>query len=214
MPSITRKQSASREDRRNETIEAVTQAIGPLLDDGVRFTELSVAQIVKRAGISRTTFYVYFEDKGDLLVALSEGAMSAVNEAGRRWWTLPPDADREQLRTALRGVVDVYVAHRSVMKAIAEVAAYDDRVSATLDRARRENQAGLQAHIEQGLAERFIRPEIDARRTAAWLGSMAERGFNQLIVPAGDDEAELDRLTDALTTVVWNTLYAGARNGR
>jgi len=48
---------------RRRLLEVVQQ----LLDEGESFTEMSVERLVSEAGISRSTFYVYFEDKGDLL---------------------------------------------------------------------------------------------------------------------------------------------------
>ena len=41
------------------------------------------------------------------------------------------------------------------------------------------------------------------------LPTAAERGLHQLVRTAGD--AELERLIDAYTAIVWNTLYAPAR---
>jgi hypothetical protein len=42
-----------------------------------------------------------------------------------------------------------------------------------------------------------------------WASWMAERGFYQLIQPAGDAEAE--QLLSALTVIIWNALYEGTR---
>jgi hypothetical protein len=41
---------------------------------------------------------------------------------------------------------------------------------------------------------------------------MSERGLHQLVRQATD--AEVDRLVEAYTAIVWNTLYAPTRNGR
>ena len=39
-----------------------------LLAEGSVFSEMSVEQLITEADIARSTFYVYFEDKGALMV--------------------------------------------------------------------------------------------------------------------------------------------------
>jgi len=69
-PSVTRKKTqGSRAERRDQIRHALLDAVEQLLEEGESFTELSVERLVSRAQISRSTFYVYFEDKGDLLSA-------------------------------------------------------------------------------------------------------------------------------------------------
>ena len=210
MPSVTRRQTASREERRRQTTEKLVGAILPLLEDGNRFTELSVERIVQEAGMSRTTFYVYFEDKGDLLISLGQDVMEAVNDAAEGWWGLPPSASRDEVYEALRKIIGVYAAHGPIMRAVVEVAAYDDRVRRSFGQSLDLSRKGLREHIERGLKDGSIRPGIDAERTADWLLWMSERGFYQMVRPASSNKAELDRLAESLTTVVWNTLYLGA----
>src|SRR6516225_2261443 len=47
-----------------------------LVENGVRYADLSVEAIITAGGISRSTFYVYFDDKGDLLVAMAQDVIS------------------------------------------------------------------------------------------------------------------------------------------
>src|SRR4051794_34010288 len=67
MPSVTRKSQSSRAERRDNIRRRLLAVLENLLDKGENFTEVSVERLVSEAGISRSTFYVYFEDKGDLL---------------------------------------------------------------------------------------------------------------------------------------------------
>jgi AcrR family transcriptional regulator len=196
----------SREQRRTAA-DKVMRALLPMLERGERYTKLSVEHIAREAGISRTTFYVYFEDKGDLLVKLAEDIMDSVQEAADRWWSLPPGASRAQVYEALRGVIDVYATHGPVMQAVVELAAYDDRVRSSFRRSLEESRRGLRSHIERGLEGGWVRSGVDAQRTTEWLLWMSERGFYQLIRPVGSDRQELDRLADSLTSVVWYALY-------
>ena len=94
MASVTRRPHSDRAARRGEIGRRLLVAVEKLLADGESFTEVSVERLVTEAGISRSTFYVYFEDKGDLLQALTADVMIEVIDAARAWWALPADADR------------------------------------------------------------------------------------------------------------------------
>jgi TetR/AcrR family transcriptional regulator, ethionamide resistance regulator len=52
----------------------------------------------------------------------------------------------------------------------------------------------------------FVDPALLPAETAAWLTWMAQRGFHQRVRDASDPE--LDRIIDAYTRIVWNTLLA------
>ena len=57
-----------------------------LVENGVRYADLSVEAIITAGGISRSTFYVYFEDKGDLLVAMAQDVIGDLVADGASWW--------------------------------------------------------------------------------------------------------------------------------
>ena len=71
MPSVTRKPQAKRQERREEIERQLLDATERLMAAGASFTELSVDRLATEAGISRASFYIYFEDKGHLLRRLT-----------------------------------------------------------------------------------------------------------------------------------------------
>ena len=95
------------------------------------FTELSVDRLATEAGISRASFYIYFEDKGHLLrrlagqvfTDLAGGRRALVARAGRR--------DPADVRAAMAGIVAGLPRHQPVLVALNEMAAYDAGVGAT-----------------------------------------------------------------------------------
>jgi AcrR family transcriptional regulator len=208
MPSVTRRSQSSRAQRREEMRDRLLAVVERLLSDGEGYTEISVERLVSDAGLSRSTFYVYFEDKGDLLRAWFSGIEAEIASAARGWWALGRGSSREQLRSALSQVVKTYQPHTTLMAAMYDAAAYDQAVRELVREMMDRNIAGLRKHIKSGQREGFIDPQLPAQETAAWLTWMAERGLHQLVRDAGD--AELERLIDAYTAVVWNTLYAPA----
>jgi len=71
VPSVTRKPQAKRQERREEIERQLLDATERLMAAGASFTELSVDRLATEAGISRASFYIYFEDKGYLLRRLT-----------------------------------------------------------------------------------------------------------------------------------------------
>ena len=209
MPSITRNTQSSRAQRREEIRDRLRTAAEELMASDESYTELSVERIVREAGISRATFYVYFEDKGDLLRALAEDFIDRILEAASTWWELPADATKKDLRNAMQAIFDAYIPHKVVMAAVVEVASYDAALRELFGELLSRTIAGVAAHIETGQAEGYVERGLDPERTAAWLTWMAERGLYQLVAPASG--TAIERLLDAITDITWNTLYASTR---
>jgi hypothetical protein len=64
-------------------------------------------------------------------------------------------------------------------------------------------------HIRTGQQSATVRDDVDPDPVASWLTWMTERGLYQLAAPA--DGVALDRLSESLTAIIWNTLYEGRR---
>lgn len=206
MPSVTRKRQSSRAARRDEIRHRLLEAVERLLEAGESFTEISVERMVAEAGLARSTFYLYFQDKGDLLVAWFAEITGELESAARGWWDLGPQATREDLRAALETIVKTYRPHTHLMAAMYDAAAYDAEVRSPVTAMMKRNIAGLRKHIRAGQEAGSVDPTLLADQTAGWLTWMAERGLHQLVRTASD--AEVERLVDAYTGIIWNTLYA------
>ena len=180
-------------------------AVEQLVQNGSSYADLSVEAIITAGGISRSTFYVYFADKGDLLVAMAQDVIADLVAAGTAWWELPVDATREDLRDALRVPVDTYRNHRTLLATITETAAYDPRVREQQQHMIDQVVSALTSYITDAQRSGTVEATLDASRTAQWMIWMFERGLYHLIGGADDDETE--RLLDALTDIVWRVIY-------
>jgi len=210
MPSVTRKKSqSSRAERRDQIRATLLTAVEGLLEEGESFTELSVERLVARAGLSRSTFYVYFEDKGDLLKAWVSEIVEQLTDAAKDWWELPENPSRADLRAALAKIVDTYKPHTTLMAAVYDAAAYEPTLRAEVEAMMAANIAGLRKHIREGQKNGSIHKDLQPDQTAAWLQWMAERGLHQLVRSAKG--GELEKLVDAYTDIVWYALYAPTR---
>lgn len=206
MAATERRPQSRRAERREEIRTQLLEVVERLLADGESYTEISVERLVSEAGLSRSTFYVYFQDKGDLLHAWSARISDELVAAAGTWWALGPGLTKADVRAALADVVETYRPHATLMAALYDAAAYDLAVRELVDAMMEANASGLRRHIERGQAAGFVDPALPAVETAGWLTWMAERSLHQLVRTASDKE--LVPLVDALGGIVWNTLYA------
>ncbi|ORV54550.1 hypothetical protein AWC05_18340 [Mycobacterium florentinum] len=180
-----------------------------LVADGAKYADLSVEAIITAGGISRSTFYVYFDDKGDLLVAMAQDVIGDLLADGASWWELPVDATREDLHKAMRVPIDTYRKHRTILGTIAETAAYDPRASEQQQHLIGQVVSALGNYIGEAQQAEVADADLDAARTAQWLIWMIERGLYQLVGAADDEEVE--RQLDALVEIVWRVVYLSGR---
>ncbi len=169
------------------------------------FRELGVDEVMSRTTLSRSSFYVYFRDRYDLLLRLVgeiEGELQLMNE---QWITSSLEGDpRESLRLALAGVVDAYEAHGRVMRAIADAAAADPEVEQLYDAMLARFVEVNALHIVEQQAAGLVPAQLDASETARALVWMTER----FLVRSGASQGEQRRRVVATLASVWTrTLY-------
>jgi len=209
MPSVTRKPQANREHTRQQRREQIERrlldATERLMRDGASFTELSVDRLSSEAGISRASFYIYFQDKGDLLRRLAGQVFADLAGGAERWWSVAGRRDPEDVRAAIGQIVATYRRHQPVLVALNEMAGYDPVVGATYRNLLTEIAGRLTRVVEEGQADGSIRPELPAATTASALTWMVERASQQnLPAAAVSYDAEL---AATLAEIIWNTLY-------
>ncbi|OBI38264.1 TetR family transcriptional regulator [Mycobacterium sp. E1386] len=209
MPSVTRKPQANREQERQQRREQIERrlldATERLMRDGASFTELSVDRLSSAAGISRASFYIYFEDKGHLLRRLANQVFADLAESADRWWSVAGRHDPADVRAAMDGIIASYRRHQPVLVALNEMAGYDPLVAATYRNLLTAVSGRMTRVIEEGQADGSIRPELPAATTANALTWMVERSCQQnLPVNPRDYDAEL---AATLTEIVWGALY-------
>lgn len=208
MPSVTRKSHGNRAKRRDDVRRRLLAVVERLMSEGESYAEISVERLVSEAGLSRSTFYVYFEDKGDLLRAWFTQVIEELEDAASAWWQLDGSATRTDLHAALAQIVHSYRPHTTLMAALYDISSYDVTAREEVTTMMGRNAGGLLRHLGEGQAEGWIDPLLRPEETAAWLMWMAERGLHQMVRTADDEEAE--KLIAAFTDIIWNTLYARA----
>lgn len=196
-------------DRRHiERRELISRWLLPAVErllEQQTYPSLTVDQMVAEAELSRSTFYNYFEDKSDLLRALTADVMSTIVDATRMWWMLAPNGTKDEFREALAHLFAIYSPHTTLMRAVAESISHDARVREEFLAYMASGQKGIADYIRTGQQAGVLRADLDADASAAWLTWMMERGLSQLSLSAGEYEPE--RVLTAVVDILWKALH-------
>jgi TetR/AcrR family transcriptional regulator, ethionamide resistance regulator len=199
--------AADREDRRRrrEQIRADVLRVALELADQAPFRDLTVDEIARAAGISRSAFYTHFRDKHDLLRVAVEDVADQLYVMADRWWhgEGPPG---ERVRVALEGVVSVYAEHAALLRIAVEVSTYDEEVRELwLTIVGRFIDATAE-HIRSEQAKGLIQQALEPRATAECLVWMNERVS---YIYLGRGERRPEEAVEAMAPVWAAALYPG-----
>jgi AcrR family transcriptional regulator len=208
VPASTSPSRQGRAYGREEVDDLLREALAGLMADGTHFSDLSVDRIAGAAGMARSTFYKYFDDKSAMLQALSERALKRHYAAQRLWIGKAPDVTRDDVRRGMREVFDAYLAEEAVMRAIAEVSVSDPAIRAAYVSAVEDYARAIARFIRAGQRAGSVR-RLNADDTALAIAWMTERTVGQL--SRGATGRRLDSLADALANVVCSTLFSDDR---
>jgi TetR/AcrR family transcriptional regulator, ethionamide resistance regulator len=169
------------------------------------FQDLTVDEITRSAGISRSAFYTHFTDKRGLLLVAVEEVSASLYEMAERWWHgIGPPAER--VRRAIDGVVSVYAENAALLRIATEVSTYDEEMRALwLDIAERFIE-GTAQHIRSEQTRGLIPGNLDPRATGEGLFWMAERCC---YIYLGRGERKPAAVVDDLVPVWTAALYPG-----
>jgi AcrR family transcriptional regulator len=114
---------------REQSRRRILEAAAALVPDR-SYAELTVDEVMSRAGIGRTLFYRHFDDLADLLIAAGREAVDELYAAQLEVARVRTDYGPESIRAALEAAASVYARHGPILRAVAEAAASDERVAA------------------------------------------------------------------------------------
>jgi TetR/AcrR family transcriptional regulator, ethionamide resistance regulator len=205
MSTMTRSSQPSRQERRLALERRLLDATEKLMgEEKLSYAGLSVDRLATAAGISRASFYIYFEDKEDLLRRLAERAVDEVGDAARNWWQAAERDNPEDLRLAMKAILATYRRHELILSAVVETSAYDERVAEVFNELINGIRDATREVIERGQARGLIRP-LPVNEVAGALTWMVERVCYQMVRNSPPDND--DTLAAVLTQIVWGSLY-------
>ncbi len=158
----------SREQTRSRIIEATIELVRER-----SYAELTVGEIMDRAGLERTIFYRHFENVGGLLLGAGREAIEELYDAQVALAETRVDHGPAALREAIALPVAVYHRHGPLLRAVSEAVAADQLVSADREEIRRRFDE-LVAQALREIGEETGRPLADVTETARALNLLNE----------------------------------------
>ncbi len=158
------------------TRERLLEATGRLLETrGVR--DLRVVEIARRVGTSPATFYQYFRDVEDAVLALAVEVgedLAPIEELLDHPWTGPGGLDAA--RVLVGSFMEYWDEHRAVLR-IRNLSAQegDHRFREVRNAALRPLREGLAAKVAESQAAGLVAPELSPIAAASALSAMLER---------------------------------------
>jgi AcrR family transcriptional regulator len=164
---------------------------------GVRV--LRVVDIARRVGTSPATFYQYFRDVEDAVLALAADVgedLAPLQELLARPWT--GIAGLDAARELVESFIEYWDAHRAILRT-RNLAAQegDDRFRNVRAAALKPLREGLAAKVAEGQAAGLVSPELSPIAAASALASMLERmaAFHSDLEPYGATRSDVVETT-------------------
>ncbi len=204
MRSVTRSSQHSDDNTHSGAVEKLIEAFERLLSRGESFTTISVEKLAHEAGLVRATFYLHFRNKGELVSLLMKNAAKELRAAAIEAMSRHAEFGRAEFQTFMREAVEIHFRHRSAIRAMIEVSAYDAKVARIYLDFWHTQAADTRLVLERlkssGKAHPDAVPEIADMVTWA-----AERSCMQMLNDTDDIERR-HQVADMLTHVAWRAI--------
>ena len=214
MPSRQASQATSRPINRRQQI--VAAAAWVFARKGYR--SASITDVIGRAGVARGTFYLYFDGKEHVFLAIVDDFSDRVTRMLDEPETpvrLDEHHGQAMLQRSFRRWLELFAAHRDAAAVILrEAPAIDPRFEASLARLRGLALAHLAERVRRaqaaGLVNRSAAPEVVARLQMA----MVEESVRAFVLPEPSLELDdLDSLARQLAAFEWNGIRPDSKLG-
>jgi AcrR family transcriptional regulator len=200
-----------RRNGRGDTRGQIFEAAERLLED-VPLHDLSVAQIIERAGVSRATFYAYCTSKFSVVEGLLTQIMDEVYDVARpfidRAEDEPPDL---ALRRSLEASAALWRKHRFALRAVSEHwNAVPELRSLWLDVVKRFTD-GVAGEVERQRAAGIAPQGVGTRQLVLALLWATERCFYVAGLGVDPDLPSEEGAVDPLFAIWHGGIYGAAR---
>ena len=134
------------------------------------FRDLTIAELMSRAGSSRPTFYQYFTDLHDLMETLLDTLKIEILDVAEPWLNAEDDPV-SQLAESLSGLTEVSYRLGPIIRAVVEAAPMDERLERAWNNFVQAFDDAVTARIEQDQAAGMVE-QFEARPVAVALNRM------------------------------------------
>jgi AcrR family transcriptional regulator len=172
--------------------------------------DLSVAQIIEEAGVSRATFYFYFGSKYAVVAGLLAGVMDEVYEVARPFIERPDDEPPEQaLRRGIEAAAELWSSHRFALRALSEHWHAVPELGELWTNVMARFTEGFATEIDRQRKAGLAPPGVDSHRLAASLLWSSERCFYVAGLGVDSEIGTEEQAVDAICAIWRGGIYGG-----
>ncbi|MCZ4076961.1 TetR/AcrR family transcriptional regulator [Rhodococcus sp. H36-A4] len=182
--------------------DARRSALLTALDDSLREVDsvesINVADLSRRAGVTRSAFYFYFENKAAAVGALMEVIYEEAAEAGA--WLTDVDRDpNERISKSISHLFTVTERHEHLYRAVLEARATNPSIRKMWEADRVSFEESVAAMIEAERVAGRAPDGVDARTLAAVLLDVNDRNMERRVMGSCPDH----NLHVEVVTSIW-----------
>ena len=199
--------SYSRDIRRERLVFSAKQAFA---DKG--YHEASVSQIVRQAGIARSTFYQYFDSKLHLFQSILDSFLQDLHESIQPISVAPgAPAPMAQLHDNLTRVLELVLGEKDLTRIlIHHTGALDHTLVGRLEEFYGEAAGMIQRSLKLGISMNLVRP-CDTRVTAfSIIGAVKEVVFQ--LTSSGEQQPSVEELARQLLDFAMGGILVQSQN--
>lgn len=188
------------------TERAILETAERLLADRA-LSQITVEELARGAGISRPSFYFYFESREAVLRALAAGITEQLYRAAEPWLEPGDRRPAEAVRRAIAENLELWQAHGAVLRAVVRARETDQEIRRLWDGFVERYVEACGDHIQQERdAGRAPPGPPSARSLAAMLLNMSDRTWYETALVRRSARAR-EALVETMTTVWLRAVY-------
>ncbi|MCF8607563.1 TetR/AcrR family transcriptional regulator [Gordonia sp. HY442] len=168
---------------------------------------VSIDDLAKRAGLSRSSFYFYFESKWQVLSALLSSVTADVFTASAMMFERPPGITPvAAIEHAVSEVIEVWERHGHVLREVGDAAAAEPELQAQWDKILGNFIDAAAAAIDRDRAAGVAIEGPPARSLAAALMWMGERNLGLMSMRSAN-AIRTDEMAETVATIWLRTVF-------
>jgi AcrR family transcriptional regulator len=161
-----------------------------------RVEDVSIDDVIEKAGVSRALFYHYFDSKRDFFLQTVQLAADAITDATK---PDPKASPIEQLEAAIDAYFDFVSAHSAQYRAVYQsLFSGDPEIQAIL----RKSQDGQERRMLEALARNVETTDLVRVAVHGWLAFLVSSCLNWLETGTPDRESLRDLCRDVLIAAI------------
>jgi AcrR family transcriptional regulator len=189
--------------RGDERRAALLQALDEILREGTGLEEINIADLSAKAGVTRSAFYFYFENKAVAAAALMDEVYADAATA-TTVLTGHDGTPAERIEATIRGLFDTLDRHLYVYRAMLDAKGTTPTVREMWERDRRSFVPAVAAMITEARERGQAAPGADAEALAAVLLDLNDRALERR---ARGDGPPTDAHVAALVSIWLRSIY-------